>query len=276
MPFPEQIARRIMGLCGALMLLSACGPQTNEPLPTRILLPTLTVTPLPSATPLPSETPLPPTVTESPTPLPSSTPLPATATESRTPTPRPTLTDPADDLAAIFATGTASVEEAPRFSTLTPLPAGLLAAVLPTATGTPQVVADVLITEAQFQEEVTRLLSNSDQIESIVVAFNPRGVEMDLHAAGQAGRVLVQFLFSDNSANNFVTIRAEDVRNFVMRDEEQPSDAFVQAAYSEATPAIFDALDFILNQRLGEGNHNLEGIELTEEVMGISLLVPEP
>lgn len=258
------------------IVLVACQPAEQDlgELPTQAVLPSATHTIGSSDTPTPTYT---PTLTLSPTTTPSPTVSPTFTVEpSRTATPVPTQT--LDSTRVAIGTATAQVEEAPIFSTVTPVPPGIIGAVRPTSTGTPEVVADVIITEPQFQEEVDRLVSENDNLNRATIDFVPGAVRIELTAlsdgAFATGTFEIVFRLTSNSLNSFVQIQTTG--EIEMQGGIDPSEEFLQVASSDGTVLVFDAFNFILNQRLGEGNHNLEFIEINGEVMGIALLVPDP
>jgi len=148
----------------------------------------------------------------------------------------------------------------------------------PTSTGAPQVIADVVITERQYEEEVTLLLQDSTTIRTVEIGITPEGVRVTISAlAGDAvttGSFFVRFTLSDNELNNFITVQADPPSLFSMNGNIVPSDAFVEVAYNEVVPAVFEAFDVILNQRLGTGEHDLDGIRFVAGQIDISLLVP--
>lgn len=281
-----------------LFAIAACQPTTDEPVPTLAVLPsaTLSLTPSLTFTPAPTTDPVDitrtavaelnatveaqaqQTATEraiqqqtaaaaSDTPTPTHT---LTPTETLTPTATP-------DVLADFATSTAAVIEAPRLSTFTPIPLGVTARARPTSTGTPQLVADVVITEAQFQEEIDRLIADNDTIQDAVIDFMPGGVNVRLTAlGGQAfttGDVFITFdLVNTGSLNNVLQIQPVPPAEFVMSNNATPSETFITVAYQDMFPLVLEAFDFILNQRLGQGQHDLEFIIIDGRTMAISLL----
>lgn len=259
-----------------MIILVACQPAEQDlgELPTQVVLPSATNTITPSDTPAPTNT---PTITTTPTITPSPTVSPTrTVQPSRTPSPRPSQT--LDSTRVAIGTATAQVEEAPQFSTITPVPPGILGAVRPTSTGAPEVVADVVITERQFQEEIDRLIAENENLNRAEINFVPGAVQIELTAlsdgAFATGTFDVIFRLTSNSINNFVQIQTAGT--FDMQGGLEPSEEFIQIASSDGTILVFDAFNFILNQRLGEGNHDLEFIEIGDDTMGISLFVPEP
>lgn len=278
--------RRIALFIAVAFLAAAC-QQTTDEIPTlRVLssatpLPTVTHTPEPTETVAPTDTPE-PTATYTATEIPTETFTPSnTPTPSRTPIPSETP----DATNVVIGTSTAQVIEAPQFSTFTPLPPGIIGAVRPTSTGTPEVMADVIITQSQFQEEVNRILMGNPDVSQSELILAEEGVFVNLTATGgdafATGRFLIRFDLStgaiDGSGfNNIVIVRPVAPDEFVMRDGNAPSEEFITIAYGDVTEAVFEAFNDILNQRLGEGNHNLEFITLERGRMLISLLVPEP
>jgi hypothetical protein len=192
----------------------------------------------------------------------------AAATEEITPTPRPTRT--VSPTPANIASLTAAFIEAPVFSTLTPAPgdAGRL------QTATPQIAADVIITEAQFLEELRVQIADYPNIESVTVAFEGGelpGVRVRMDAyGGQAitsGEVFVNFQLT----GDFVTIAVTAIST----GSGQPPQQYVEIATGDLYFAVITAFDAILSQRLG-ANHNLESITITEDAMLIMLLIPQP
>jgi hypothetical protein len=171
------------------------------------------------------------------------------------------------------------VIEAPRLSTLTPLPAGGISVVVrPISTGTPEVMADIVITRQQFQEEIDALLSQASGISRARVSFEAeRGVLVELTADDNGvfvtGNVLVPFTFSGGSFNNIVMIGGG--MEIEMPNATEPSEAFLMQA-TNMVIMVQEAFNNIINQRLGEGDHNLENIVIQTDAMLISLLVPQP
>jgi len=275
-------------LClGAVLLfawvLVGCQPAPTElpPLPTLDTFPTETETPLPSATATLTETPL-PTNTSTETLTPTETTIPTeTLTPSTTPTPSntPVPSNTPDATAISMGTSTAIAQEAPVLSTFTPLPPGAVALVArPTSTGTPEVVADVIITAPQFQEEVDRLLDEEDNNITVAqVNLVEEGVEYQLTAESTGvfvtGTVTVPFTFSGGGFNNIITIGG--AITIEMADGNEPPENYLLSV-NEIVLITQESFNFILNQRLGEGNHNLETITIEDNRMLISLLVPEP
>lgn len=265
------------------IILVACQPaQDTQELPTVVQFPSETNTPQATATNTATETPLPSnTATE--TPLPTNTatetPLPTnTLPPTRTPAPSETV----NATVALRGTATAIVLEAPVFSTFTPLPPGAISIVArPTSTGTPEVVADVIITEDQFQEEVNRLIADNPGISRADVSLVTEGVQYELTAESDGifitGTITVPFTFSGGSINNIVTIGGPV--QIDMGEDTDEEDEIPESFLANVTNIVLvtqESFNFILNQRLGEGNHDLENILILDGRMLISLVVPLP
>lgn len=276
--------KRLWMMLLVLLLVSACQPAAqneDDGLPTLAALPTDTPTNTPTDTPEPTDTPVDtdtptPTETATDTPTPEDTPT-STSTATQTPLPSATV----NQTQAVIGTATASIEEAPVLQTLTPIPEGEEVAVRPTSTGTPEIVADVIITERQYQEEVDRLIESIDSIEEAEINFVADGIEVELRALGGEAFTVgtVRYNFSlqgdERAVNNFLIIQPDEIEDFEMLSGEEPSDTFIDVAYGDMFQVMFEAFDFILNQRLGEGQHDLEFLTITDEQMGIVLFVPE-
>lgn len=255
--------------------LAACQSAPQGELPTLVSFPTETNTPPATETLVPTNT-LAPTDT----PIATNT---ATETEEPTITPTPSETlipsETPNNTQVVEGTSIAATIEAPRFATFTPLPVGAIGIVArPTSTGTPEVVADVVITVQQFQEEVNRMIADAPSINQAEVSFAAEtGVRVRLTALSDGafvtGTIIVPFNFSGGSFNNIVMIGG--LIEIDMPDGAEPSEEFL-GHVTDAVVIVQEAFNFILNQRLGEGNHNLEQIFITDDVMGVSLLVPEP
>ena len=247
-----------------LLLLAACQPASTETpvLPTLAVLPSLTPSQAPTATPTETETP-------GPTPTPSITPTPTiTATFTQFPTFTPTATmtmtprvtvEPAQ---AAIATGTAAALEAPRFATVTPggdVPPG----------ATPQVVADVVITESQFQEEIDAQIDSYPAVQRARADFVPGGINVELTALGGQAYITGNVFVSIELTGSFATISIGEITV----NAPEPPEAYVDTVTGDFFALMVSVLDSILTQRLGE-EHNLENIVVTETAMEITLLVP--
>ncbi len=249
-----------------LALLTACQPAPPEPaLPTLAVLPSLTPTatvtlpPTVTDTPQPSATPtetLTPTITSTPTDTPEPT-LPPRATATLLPTVEPTL--------AAIGTATEAVLEQPKFMTLTPPPLGTLP---PT---TPQQLADVVITQAQFQEALNTQLSAYPSIQRAVIDFVPDGMNVELTALGGEAFITGSVFVSVILTGDFATIGLGDI----VTNAPAPPEAYVNVVTGDFMLAMLGALDATLRERLGP-DQDLSTIKVDDEAMRLTLLVPNP
>ncbi len=258
------------GLNALILLIivsAACQTPPNETpmLPTLVEFPTVTATE--TATEPPTAL---PTRTSTATPTATYTPS-QTLRPSLTPTDTPTATRTPDLERAQAASATAAILEAPRFSTFTPAPAGARAR--PTSTGTPQVMADVVINEAQFQEEVTLKIADMPNVDRAVVDLTPEGIVVTLTIVGDDGALTTgDLIIFVNSQDGLAVIQGALALD---EDDPEPSETFLTFATGDFFLEMVDVIDIILDQRLGE-MHNLETVTLTDDAMLISLLVPLP
>lgn len=274
--------RKLIALIALVGILASCQATPEDVVPTLVEFPTETETPPATITPsptVPTET-----FTPSPTDTPSDTP---TATLTLTPSDTPTVTltptntrvasETPNSTQSARSTATAQFIERPQFSTFTPLPSGIIGVVRPTSTGTPEMIADVVITRQQFQEELDIILSDDARISRVVATFTPAGVDIELTALSNAafvtGSILVPFELSVGGFNNILIIGGGT--EFRMASGEEPTADYVDTALTVVVPAVQETLNNILNQRLGEGRHNLEFLEFTGQQMNINLLVPQ-
>jgi hypothetical protein len=248
-----------------LLVAAACQPASTETpvLPTLAVLPSLTPSEAPTATSTETETPGPsstPTITPTPSQTLTYTPFPTfTPTQRQSPTLRATI----EPTQAAIATGTAAVQEAVRFSTVTP---GGEAQ----ANATPQMVADLTITEAQFQEEVNVQIDSYPAIEQARVDFVPGGINVELTALGGQAFITGNVFVAIEVTGSFATISIGDITV----NAPEPPEAYIETVTGDFFTLMVSVLDTILTQRLGEES-NLENIVLTDVAMEITLLVPE-
>jgi hypothetical protein len=282
--------RRLMTIACLALLAAACAPTTTETpvLPTVAVLPSATPTATATDTPAPTSTPtltytpsatFTSTITKTNTPQPSHTP-----TKVLSPTPSPTtpprVSPTVDRTRAAMATGTAAIAFAPTLATFTPVPPGSDAPIRPTSTGTPLVAAGVVITESQFQIQLNEDLIGTS-IQQARVDFVPGGINVDVTAPGASaltsGRVFISFTIfvGEQGLNNGLIIRPDTPDKFVMTDGTVPPEPFIEAVYGELFPAVGASFDTLLNNRLGEGQHNLENVLIDNSIMNITLIVPE-
>lgn len=260
-------------LISIVMLIFAAGCDTggdddDNVLPTVMELPTDEVqsaTEGPSAVLTETETSAPtdtlePTLTS--TPQPTNTPVP-TIMSSATPSLNPTR--------VVELSATAAILEAPRLSTLTPVPIG--ADVQPPVYTIPVLAADVVITEQQFQEEVSLRVAANPKIQSAGIDFvtgNPSGILVRLTATGGQAFVTGDVFVSFQLSGGLLAISILDISV----GSGEPPQSFVDIVQNDLFQLIVDSFDAIITQRLGT-DHDLEQITFTDTTMDIMLLVPE-
>ncbi len=261
---------RFAALIVALALLAACQPAAppQDELPTLAVLPSLTPTnTLLPPSPQAQQSGEGPGVGSSPTPEPSATPPLPTETPLPTQTPRPsrTPTPTIEPTFAAVASATSALVEAPRFATFTPAPPG--STPIP---GGPQQMAAVTITEAQFQEEVSRLIGGYPSMQAARVDFVPDGISVELTALGGeafiSGRVFVSIVLS----GDFATISLGEITV----NAPEPPPAFVEMVTGDFFFMMVAALDNILKQRVGE-EQDLASIAVTDTSIEVALRVPQ-
>jgi hypothetical protein len=251
-----------------VFLAAACQPaEPQGELPTLAVLPSETPTDEPTTTPTLTETPAPtdiPTISPTPsdTSTPSETPFPS-ETPRNSPTPRPTI----EPTSAAVATGTAAVFEAPRFSTLTPAPGGSQNQ----PTGTPLVAADIVITEPQFQEEVSNQILSIPSIQAARINFVPGGISVDLTALGGEAYITGRVLVTIELTGDFATIGIGDIQV----NAPEPPPAYLETVNGDFFLMMLNVLDTIIIQRLGP-EQNLKDIVVTEDAILVTLIVPQP
>jgi hypothetical protein len=243
----------------AALLIAACQPDTSglpQELPTLAVLASLTPT-LDVDVPTAEPTAVPDTNTPPPTetiPRPTDVPQP-------TNTPRPTAT-PIDPTQAAAVALTAAVDLAPRIITLTPNANAVV--------GTAQVLADVIITESQFQQAMNAAIAEISNIQQAYVDFQPDGIYVDLTALGGqayiAGRVQVLIQLS----GGFATISIGEVTTNAL----EPPEGYLVTVNGEFFGMMVSVLDEILNQRVGPEN-DLQDLILTDSTLEVLLLIPE-
>lgn len=256
-----------------VIFAAACQPAVTpeRTLPTVVELPSETHTPAATDTPTLTDTP-PATHTSTATFTPSATQTASdTPTATLTETEAPTLPPTIDTTLRAVASATAFAVERPVFSTFTPVPTGQVAP--PTSTGTPEVIAEVLITERQFQEEVNLKIGEMPQVDRAIVDFVPQGIVITVTALGDDNAfTTADLLIFFGSQQGVLSIQG------ALSAEEgapEPPQEFVTFVTGTFFLEMVDALDVILSQRLGE-NHDLETLVITDETIEIALLVPQP
>lgn len=194
--------------------------------------------------------------------LPSETPTP-TATLTRTPrpvTPTPTV----EPTLAAIGTATQAILEAPRYSTFTPEPSG-------GDQGVASYVADVTISEAQFQEEVDRNLLAYPSMQSAVVDFVPGAINVQMttvddNFATMSGTVIITVTLSGELA----TITISDIRT----EQVNTPQSYIDVAITDTFKMMVDTIDQIVTQRVGP-QQKLKAIDITDTDILVTLVVPK-
>jgi hypothetical protein len=247
---------------GLLILLvvlgiAACQPaaQDTPELPTLAVLPSLTPSDAPAEVAIQS----------------AETSSPATATEVVT-TAAPVQTDTPGDAPPETPTDTPTrptvtieIREEVRFATLTPVPGVVNAP----ARSTPVIMADVVITERDFQRAVDQAVAAIDSIQLATVDFVPEGIDVQLTALGGVAYVTGQVRVQIQMTGSFATITISDVTV----NAAEPSEAYLERVNGDFFGMIIDVFGSLLDERVG-ANNDLENIILTDEAMQVFLLVP--
>ncbi len=258
-----------------ILMLAACQPSTNptEVLPTVAALPnssTAEVTAESTATEaktaeVTSEVTAQQTaeVTEAALPgiLPSDTPQP---TSTATVTPRPmTATPTVEPTQAAIGTATQAILERPSYATFTAAPAGTL----PPASNFKQ-VADVTITEEQFQEEVNLKLLSTQTIQSAVVDFVPGAIKVQMTTSGAtpiSGTVTIPVTL----VNDLASITISDIQT----DQQPTPQSYIDVATGDLFVMMINMLDTIVKARIGP-QQKLKSIAVTDSAIEVMMLVP--
>lgn len=233
------------------MMIASCQPAADTPqtLPTLAVLPSLTpVEASPEAVQPTVETGVPPT----------STPLPteqAEATETEASTEAPPTATPVPAV-------TIEIREEVRFATLTPDPQGA-------ASGTPLLMADVVITQGEFQRAVDAALGGRRSIQAASVDFVPDGIEVELTALGGVAYITGRVKLLIQVTGSFAAITVDDIQI----NAPEPPEAYLEIVNGEFFALMIQVLDSLLRERVGD-DHDLENILLNDEAMQIFLLVP--
>lgn len=256
-----------LSLFALVIVLAACqpAPTPEAPLPTLAILPseTLTEPPIEVEATLPTaEVTAGLTETVTPAVIPSET-LTPTLTATRTPRPA-TATLTVEPTQAAISTATQAILEAPRYSTFTPAPDN-------TNGGTTNVVADVSINEAQFQEEVDRNLSAYPSIDRAIVDFIDGAINVNMTITNPtlgtlSGTVTIPVILNGDLAE--ITISA------IQSAQGNPPQAYIDVATSDLFVMMVSTLDQIVQQRVGP-QQKLKSIIVTNTDIGVTLVVPK-
>lgn len=240
------------------LLIAACQPTADITLPTQASLPSLT----PSTEASPEAI-----VTATSTPQPSATSVAATLISTETAEPGTTEeTEAAPLTATTIPVVTIEIRQEVRFATLTPAPQG---GNQPIRT-TPLVMADVVITQGDFQRAMDAALADHDTIQGAEIDFVPGGIDVELTALGGAAYITGRVKVEINMSGSFAAITISDVQV----NAAEPPEAYLEVVNNAFFSLMIQVFDSLLTERVGEG-HDLENIVLNDQAMEVFLLVPE-
>jgi hypothetical protein len=257
---------RLTRLFTALLLAAlaaACQPAAEPPpLPTLVTLDDATAPP----TPTPESAPASPTADANAVEVTAETAVPETATPQASATliPSATFTPttlPTETLPPVVTAPPSPTLPAVRIVTLTPAPGQ--------APTTPQALADLVITERQFQEEVDRRIASIDSIQDARIDFTPQGISAELTALGGTAFITGNVQVNIQVQGGFAVITIGDISV----NAPEPPEAYVLIASREFFSLLIDVLDTTLNSRLGS-QFKLEDLTLTDDSILVRLLVP--
>jgi hypothetical protein len=246
-------------LLGLILVLAACQPsaQPTEVLPTIAVLPgsgtapTIPTEPQPTAATVEktSEITLEPSVTSGE----------AIVKPTDTPTAAPTV----EPTQAAISTATEKALELPVYATFTAAPAGTL----PPASNFNQ-VADVLINEKQFQEEINAALPSKPGIQSAVVDFVPGAIVVKMTTSRFTpitGTVTIPVTLQ----NDLASITISDITT----DPMPAPQSYIDLATGDLFVLMVNTLDKIVKARIG-ADQKLKSIAVTDTSINVTMLVP--
>jgi hypothetical protein len=245
----------------AVLFMTACQPTADITLPTQAVLasatpgeasPEATVQAADTNIPAPSETPVSATL------IPTEAATEESEATEETEAPPPSVTP--------LPQVTIEIRQEVRFATLTPVPQG---GNQPIRT-TPVVMADVVITQGDFQRAVDLALEGNDTIQGAEIDFVPDGIDVELTALGGVAYISGRVKVLIQTSGSFAAITIGDIQV----NAAEPPEAYLEVVNGEFFGLILQVFDSLLTERVGEG-HDLENVVLNDEAMEIFLLVPE-
>jgi len=251
------------------VMITACGDDADTPTdPPQI--PTLLQANTPTPEPTPTDTSI-PSATATDTPIATAT---ATIVPTETETPIPTNTLPptatfTPSVTPTFYFSATTVGNVPVFATLTPPPVGQT---IPQTA--PLLAADIVITERDFQAEVSDRLNTTPSIQSAAINFVPgpdQGISVRMSASGGQAMISGDVFIAFAMSGGFVRIA---VTRIDVASGTNPPEAFVTVIAEELYPLITDTFSSLIDNTLGE-DHDLEDLRFSNNAMEIKLLVPE-
>jgi len=251
------------------VVITACGSDADTPteapqIPTLRQANTPTPEPTQTAPPTPSAT-----ATDTPTATATATPIP---TETETAIPTNTLPSTATftpSATPTFYFSATTVGNVPAFATLTPAPAGQT---IPQTA--PLLAADIVITERDFQAEVSNRLNTTPSIQSAAINFVPgpdQGISVRMSASGGQAMISGDVFIAFAMSGGFVRIA---VTRIDVASGGDPPEPFVTVIAEELYPLITDTFSSLIDNALGQ-DHDLEVLRFSNNAMEIKLLVPE-
>jgi hypothetical protein len=153
----------------------------------------------------------------------------------------------------------------PVFSTFTPLPPGTLP-----PPGTPQQIADVVITRQEFQAAIDAKIGDYSTLQQAHIAYAPNGIRVTLTALGGQAFITGEVFISIQVSNGVAAISPTEITV----NAAEPPDAYVEVVNGDFFLMMVDALDSMLKERLGP-EQDLENIVISGDNMLITLLVPK-
>ena len=189
----------------------------------------------------------------------------AEATETSVPTitDTPTTINTVEPTQAAINTATEAALELPHYATFTAAPAGTL----PPA-GNFNQVADVVITERQFQEAIDAILPSKPSMQSAIVDFIPGAMVVKMTTSGAtpiSGTVTIPVTLQ----NDLASITISDITT----DPMPPPQSYTDVATGDLFTMMVSTLDTIVKGRIG-ANQKLKSIAVSDTSIGVMMLVP--
>ena len=241
------------------LVITACQPTADITLPTQAVLP--------SATPGEASPEATVQVADTNTPEPSATLATLVPTEAPTEESEATEeTEAPPPSATPIPQVTIEIREEVRFATLTPAPEGDNQPIRTT----PVVMADVVITQGDFQRAMDVALEGNDAIQGAEIDFVPDGIDVELTALGGAAYITGRVKVLIEMSGSFASITISDIQV----NAAEPPEAYLEVVNEQFFGLLIQVFDTLLTERVGEG-HDLENIVLNDQAMEVFLLVPQ-
>ena len=134
--------------------------------------------------------------------------------------------------------------------------------------GTPAQLADVVISERQFQEGLDARLVGVNGIDRAFVDFVPGAINVELTAPGGEALTTGLVVVTVELTGEFATISVTDIRV----NAPEPPPVYIEHVSNDLFPALLETLDGILQERLGD-QQKLRKIAVTDNEIEATLLV---